>query len=327
MTAGGGERPAAAGSRRGEGGSLHWGWRLFLFVLLVTGLWFLAALVSAWAAAPWVTGDGGRQWGFLLLLVATVAASWIAAEGFEGIPLSALGTPLDRFAPGGFLRGAAVGGLLMATALGVLAAAGWLGWSGEPGLGALPGAALRLTLLYAAAAFMEELLLRGYPLQVLAEGVGGPAAILLTAVAFSLLHFLNPDVGALALVNLGLAGVLLGVAYWRTYSLWFATGVHFGWNWVMGFLADVPVSGLREAAFDTPGWEAHLAGPTAWTGGAFGPEGGLVVTAVTVAGVWWLATTDRLQRDPRILALAPIPERRRADAGRRGEGDGPGAGG
>jgi len=103
------------------------------------------------------------------------------------------------------------------------------------------------------------------------------------------------------------------VAYWKTYSLWFATGVHFGWNWTMSFAADLPVSGLP---MDTPGIEASVTGPRLWTGGDFGPEAGLVVTAVTLAGIAWLLWSDRVGRSLRILALDPIPERH-GDGGER----------
>jgi uncharacterized protein len=43
-------------------------------------------------------------------------------------------------------------------------------------------------------------------------------------------------VAPLGLANIFLAGVMLAVAYLRTRSLWFATGVHLGWNWTMATL-------------------------------------------------------------------------------------------
>ncbi len=203
----------------------------------------------------------------------------------------------------------------MAAALLPMIALGWLSWAGEAGgPGAWLGRAAGLTVLLAGAAFAEELVFRGYPLQALAEGLGGPVAIAATGVAFGLVHGANPGVTPLALVNITLAGILLGVAYWRTFSLWFATGVHLGWNWMMAVPADLEVSGL---GLDMPAVEASLAGPPLWTGGEFGPEGGLLVTAVTVVGTAWLWRTPLLSRSLEVRALVPLADRERVVRERR----------
>lgn len=70
------------------------------------------------------------------------------------------------------------------------------------------------------------------------------------------------------------AGLFLGALYLRTGSLWWATGAHLGWNWALGFWADLPVSGLD--LVDTPYWEGVARGPSWLGGGAFGPEGSIV---------------------------------------------------
>lgn len=260
-------------------------------------------------------------------LVAVLAASLVVMESLEGIPVAALGIPVDRLAPRELGHGFLLGAGLIGLAVAAMALTGSVAWRPTGSVGA--GTWLRVTLEFGSfllvAAFFEELLLRGYPLQALAERFGGVVAIGVTSVIFALFHAANPGLGGellrgpsmaeiLPLVNLGLAGVVLGLAYWRTYSLWFATGVHFGWNWLMGFAADLPVSGLEPGTpgyelFNTPGFEAVVRGPELWTGGAFGPEGGLAVTVVSVLGIGWLATTDRLRRALRVRALGPLPDR------------------
>ncbi len=40
------------------------------------------------------------------------------------------------------------------------------------------------------------------------------------------------------------------VAYWRTRSLWFPLGLHFGWNWVQGAMLGSPVSGITRITPD-----------------------------------------------------------------------------
>ena len=310
------------------GGRLRAAWRIGLFYLL-----FLALAIVVSAASILVVPALEQGLATVFYAVATLAsalaASWWFAERLEGFPLAALGLPLDRLVPAELGRGFVVGGGLIALAVAALAVTGSATWRLEPGgIRALPllGSFLRFTLFLLAAAWAEELLFRGYPLQAAAERIGGPGAIALTSLLFALAHGANPGLAAalmdgvtladiLPLVNLALAGVLLGLAYWRTYSLWFATGVHLGWNWVMGFAADLPVSGLEGgspgyALFDTPGFEAVVEGGRLWTGGEFGPEGGLAVTAASVVAIGWLATTDRLERSLRIRALDPLPDRR-----------------
>lgn len=324
---------------RSSGGRLRTVWRIGLFLLIA-----VSGFVVLQIASVLVAGEEGFS---LVLLgsVSTVAAlllaSWLLMERVEGRPMAALGLPLDELTASECLRGFGFGVLLMGTVVAILAASGFVRWIPDPDGPLAPGplaASLGgLTLFYLVAGFAEELLLRGYPLQALAEKAGGAVAITATAVVFAALHAFNPGIRpessgfggtqVLALVNIGLAGGVLGLAYWRTFSLWFATGVHAGWNWLMGFAADLPVSGIEPgvpgyAFFDTPGWDAAVSGPALWTGGAVGPEGGLAVTVVSLAALAWLATTDRLSRSLRVRALAPLPERDppRSAEGARTEG-------
>lgn len=133
----------------------------------------------------------------------------------------------------------------------------------------------------------EEVLLRGYPLTVLADRWGNGAALALTTVAFSALHGANPNVGSLALVNIGLAGLLLGLVRIVTGSLWAAIGVHLGWNFATGFLADLPVSGM--SLVDAPLIEVTQPGRNFVTGGAFGVEGGLASTVAIALAIVYVA--------------------------------------
>jgi uncharacterized protein len=94
------------------------------------------------------------------------------------------------------------------------------------------------------------------------------------------------------------------VAYLRTLSLWFATAVHLGWNWAMATLFDLPVSGIR--AFDTPLYEPVVGGPVWWSGGAFGPEGGLVGTLGFGCALVAVLRLRPVRRDPRIAAAGAL---------------------
>jgi hypothetical protein len=139
---------------------------------------------------------------------------------------------------------------------------------------------------------------------VLARVAGALPAVLVTSALFALVHARNPSVGAFALINIFLAGVLLAYAYLRTLSLWFATALHMGWNWAMATLFDLPVSGLQ--VFDTPLYDPRVTGAAWWSGASFGPEGGLVGTIGFVVALLAVLRWRAVRPDPAIVAARPL---------------------
>ena len=66
----------------------------------------------------------------------------------------------------------------------------------------------------------------------------------------------------------------------RTGQLWLPIGLHIGWNFFQSSVFGFPVSGL-----DRPGLlDITVSGPELWTGGAFGPEAGLIVLPICLLG-------------------------------------------
>jgi len=171
-------------------------------------------------------------------------------------------------------------------------------WAREAGSG--------LVVLTPAAA-AEELLFRGYAFQWLVRAAGSLIGTVLGSAAFAAAHLSNPDPSALALINLFLAGVLLSVAYLKTRSLWFATAVHLGWNWMMAIPLDLPVSGFE--LFNVPLYEPVIAGPSLLTGGAFGPEGGIAATLGAVLALLALWKLPRSVESSELRALRPLIDR------------------
>ena len=263
-----------------------WGWaaRLGGFV----GLFMASALGLAVIAGTFFGNYGGPEaaalvwWTVVPGLAAALIATWLLAVRIDGRRFSWLGLRSGVGAVREIVLGSLAGVAIVGVPVLVLAALGWASWTASAESSVWAGVGLSGILL--AAAFTEELLFRGYPFRILEARFGPVAALVATSAAFGLAHGANPGIGPLAFVNLGLAGVLLGVAYWRSRSLWFVGGVHFGWNWLMA------ASGLSVSGLDVSisGLDAALSGPSLWTGGAFGPEGGLLVTFVTVLGTAWL---------------------------------------
>ena len=101
-------------------------------------------------------------------------------------------------------------------------------------------------VLLLVAALAEEAAFRGYPLQTLSRAHLVWLGILLTSLPFGFVHLGNPNVvPGVTFANTAFAGVWLAAAYLRTRSLWFPLGVHWGWNWALGWIFGLPISGLR----------------------------------------------------------------------------------
>jgi membrane protease YdiL (CAAX protease family) len=135
-------------------------------------------------------------------------------------------------------------------------------------------------LVLAVGAFNEELVFRGYPLQVFLKGIGPWPAMLLISLIFGLLHLDNDGATALSTLNTMIAGIFLSLAYLQTRSIWLPYGIHIGWNVGTAVIVGVPVSGIDTASI----LKTHLNGPAIITGGEYGPENSILVTIVFVAG-------------------------------------------
>jgi membrane protease YdiL (CAAX protease family) len=180
--------------------------------------------------------------------------------------------------------GLGLGSMLVVAA--VYAAFGWSAWPGGAGaVGAALGALAVTGAALAPAAATEEVVFRGYILRTLEGWRGWPLALAASSALFGLAHALNPNVTPLALANVALAGAAFALAFRLTRTLWLPSAYHFMWNFAQGPLLGFPVSGLDF----TSAVRAAVAGPPLFTGGAFGPEGGLVVTGllfVSCGGLW-----------------------------------------
>jgi membrane protease YdiL (CAAX protease family) len=231
---------------------------------------------------------------FLGLSVAVVGLSWVVDRRYT----RDLGVALSGRWYRDCVAGLAVGGAMATAVVAALLATGTASVAGTvtgreaqltvTGVGPFVSAGL-WALFYAGAATLEEVAVRGYLLVNAAEGLSGRfgrrrgvlAAVAVTAGLFGILHASNPGGTILGLLNITLAGLLLGGAYVLTGRLAMAVGIHAAWNFAVGAVYGLPVSGLETSS-------ALLAvepdGPRVLTGGAFGPEGGVLVLAALAVG-------------------------------------------
>lgn len=158
--------------------------------------------------------------------------------------------------------------------------------------------------------FYEEIISRSYLIVNLKEGFSGesvsPATATIFAIVFSsgifgLAHAANPNVTSFALVNIVLAGVMLALPYVLTGRLAYSIGLHFAWNFAQGGIFGFRVSGLsvRNSVI-----QIQQGGTEWWTGGTFGPEGGLLGTLTIL--LLAAATVFIIKKGEGTLQIHPI---------------------
>lgn len=280
-------------------GRLRSGWRLLVFTLLFLLLMFVIGTVVRFAYAVSLNLAPNRSWGFYIqdivfrssFLLSALLAGWIGARWLEGLPWKSLGLTFHSSWLRDLLVGSGIGIVSLALAAGIAAAAGGLSFI-IPGRSHLIDVVKTLVFsgaLFIVAALAEEALFRGYPLQTLSRAGLIVLGVLLTSVPFAAIHLGNPNSrGVLPFINTALAGIWLAVAYLRTRSLWFPLGVHWAWNWALGSLFGLPVSGMDNLA-PNPLLRGVDFGPAWLTGGTYGIEGGLACTlalALSTVFIW-----------------------------------------
>lgn len=280
-------------------------WRLFLHLLLLA-----AAGLALSALLPDATIDGEgtpviELVGVTLFALAIIAATLIAARFFDRRSVSDLGLQFTSHWWRDLGFGLFLGALLMLLIFLVELALGWI--TVEDFLSTSLSIPFGLAILWPLTLFLlvgiyEELLTRGYQLKNLAEGLNfGPLgqvrgmllALLITSLIFGLLHAGNPNASTISTVNLFLAGLFLGLPVLLTDQLAMSIGIHITWNFFQGNVFGFPVSGT--STNETTFIAVHQGGPELWTGGAFGPEAGLLGIAAMIVGtlliVWWVKRT------------------------------------
>ncbi len=150
--------------------------------------------------------------------------------------------------------------------------------------------ALSLSLF---AGVVEEVLFRGILFRIVEESLGSIIALLISGLFFGLAHLGNDNSSLFAALAIALqAGILIGVTYMYTRDLWMAIGLHFAWNFILGGILGLAVSGfdMGESLL-----KMDIAGSEWLTGGAFGPENSIqaIVFGVGLAIVLWLQVRKR----------------------------------
>ncbi|HLM23867.1 MAG TPA: CPBP family intramembrane glutamic endopeptidase [Pyrinomonadaceae bacterium] len=292
-------------------GRLRSGWRVVLFILLVIAISLLLTIAIRIAYA-YVTASGVALpratfvWDMLYrlsVLATALAAGYLCTRVLEGLPWRSLGLTLHRGWLKDLLIGTAIGFAALVVAAAIAKLGGGLHFSfSKGGLAGIARSMIGSAVLLIVAALAEEAMFRGYGLQTLARARLASLGVLLTCALFGLGHLGNPNVvPGFTMANTALAGVWLGVAYLRTRSLWFPLGVHWAWNWALGWFFGLPISGANIVSH--PLLEASDTGPFWLTGGSYGIEGGFACTIAMLLFTIYTWRTSLVSATPELLKM------------------------
>lgn len=291
-------------------------WRILLFTILSI------ALILPLAGLTNLTGQALLS--RLPPLVSMVVAMWVAARYLDLRPFVSFGLHLNRdwWIDLGF--GLALGAGLMAAIFGIESGLGWITVTDR--LVAPEGQAFWMALLvpligYLSVGIYEELMSRGYHLINMAEGFNigrlGPKggliiAWVLSSAIFGILHMFNPNASFLSSFNIAIAGLFLGLGMVLTKQLAIPIGLHITWNFFQGPVFGFPVSGGSGTVHVM---QIEQGGPELWTGGAFGPEAGMIGLLAMGVGMLltWAWIRFRYGHASLQLSLAEAPLSQQAD--------------
>lgn len=264
--------------------------RILLFALLVA----LCAIAADALLSPvlvWLIGRTGQRIrvDMFVELAAALAATAIMVRSIDKRPWSDVGLARDNASARALITGWTIGAAAIIGVCAVLALSGLLRFVPTSANGWL-GAAVRITIVLVPSALAEELLCRGYLLTVVWDRVGVRWAVLLTSLLFGLLHLANPGATAESVALVTLAGIFLAAVRVVLNSLYAAWMAHLAWNWVMAVPLHAAVSGVR---FESPEYQAVTVQPAWVSGGAWGPEGGLISALGMISGLAYLYTRRR----------------------------------
>ena len=266
---------------------LRAGWRLAIQTLLMLVLFICAGFLISLLYTIFhlkITNATYLTLSTLINLIAFTISVFLARCFLDRRSFASLGLKLDRRVAPDLLAGIVISSVIMALIFLVMAVFGWIqfegfAWPFRP-LSVVLGQSLLFLLIFIFIGWQEELLVRGYYLQTLASGTNLFWGVLLSSVIFGLMHLGNPSATWFSAAGIFFAGLFLALGYVRTGQLWLPIGLHLGWNFFEGIVFGFPVSGF--ATF--PLIRISISGPVLWSGGAFGPEAGLILLPALLLG-------------------------------------------
>ena len=237
----------------------------------------------------------------IFTVLAMVGSVMLAGFAFDRRKFSDFGFVMNKNWWRDFVFGLALGAVLMAIIFGIEYALGFVEIRDQFAISnpKYPFVVLILAqvLSFTFVGIQEEVFSRGYHLKNLSEGFNNSKKIspkmaiflstFISSAVFGLLHITNPNASLISSFNIFIAGFMLAAGFLLTKQLAIPIGLHISWNFFQGNVFGFPVSGTNSNS--TSFLAIEQSGPEWFTGGAFGPEAGvigLVMMFVGLAAIW-----------------------------------------
>jgi membrane protease YdiL (CAAX protease family) len=264
---------------------LRAGWRLLIQTILLFVFGSIIAIVGGFLGS-FLDGSIASIWNQIISFLVITGSVYVARRWLDKRSFESLGLKLDHRTLPDILAGIGITFLQMGFIFIIMLALGWLtfegfAWEFDP-INVVITNTLTFFIVFIFVGWNEELLSRGYHLQTIASGLNLFWGVVISSAIFGLLHLGNPNATWVSAAGIFFAGVYLAYGYIRTRQLWLPIGLHIGWNFFEGVGFGFPVSGLDIY----PLTRITVHGPEIWTGGAFGPEAGLIVLPSLILGAF-----------------------------------------
>ena len=284
---------------------------ILLAKLIVFGLAFavvLMCLMVPFALSGAVDVQNPERWAILIIeamqLVAVLLPAWLIIHYWDELPF------VDNMGYGWLYKGKdLLCGFVVAAAI---YAVGFIvsliaGWVSVDGVHFDDTYLLLQFLLYILVAVMEESMMRGFVLgHMLDVGMNRFLALFISAFLFACMHLGNPGMTNFTLLNLTLAGVLLGATYIYTRNLWFPISLHLFWNFIQGPVLGYDVSGTTSR---NTLLKLDISDNALMNGGDFGFEGSLPCTILMLVAIgliiYWFETKKKTYEETTIRVDEP----------------------
>lgn len=216
---------------------------------------------------------------------------------FEGRSISSLGFTKNGWGKK-YLTGFAIGLFMNSLVIGLIALFGSIEISSSDtnitGFNAIGIVALFLVGFIVQGA-SEEILSRGWMMQVIGARYVPWLGVLLSSILFAILHLGNAGISFASVLNLIFFALFMALLVFKDGSLWSACAWHSAWNWSLGNFYGLSVSGSGEKATI---FDLNTVGNEYISGGGFGPEGSIITTFVLLVGIFILILNIRKKSYP-----------------------------
>lgn len=264
---------------------------IYLLISMLVTIVFRSLEINVQITQFWVSA--------LLQLATTLVVVFISGKLIDSRPFASFGFHFSVEWWRDCFFGVALGALLMTSIFLFEWVMGWITIEGFLTSNALENKTSLISIVYQLLGSLilfisvgtyEELLIRGYLMKNLTEGLNHPKikstlplilSALITSFLFGILHVVNPNASFISTINISLTGIFLSLGIMLKGELSIPIGFHFAWNFFQGIVFGFPVSGFI-APFKL--FNIRQRGFPLITGGNFGPEAGFIGLAAILIG-------------------------------------------